>query len=803
MNEKPLSLSGTKIAMGTALMKTVYGVFAFLVYVAVVGLIGYSLWRTGGLPPLAFALLLFFLPVGAFHKFLHEVFVEDDNKVRWVKSEKEYLSYSIVRRLKNRSRVTMNDLVQSAIDSSTGKFLINQMGREQDEFKKKARLLVQAIGVTDVGEFIKTSYEAMKEWNRSRIDGGVILAVLFRDEAGFRAEMQECNLEIEDVLSILKWESLYRRIQKKIPFWSAQGLLKHFGGVGRSWVMGYTNELDRLTDDLSSKILWTAERQVRIHIEEQEQAMRIMEKSNLHDLLILGPVGVGKKTLVENLAYSLRKKERDKFSSYTRVLNLKASELLSGTSDPDKFLLSALKEAQAAGRFILVIQNLALILKSGGENVRGILSKFIKEKNVQLIGIISTEDYHGLVKNDPALDQYFEKLSVEEPTYEETMSILTEHEHRLGGEIGVRVTYKALKSLMRLCERYLPSKAFPGKAVSVLEDAILLAKEHKDDFVTEKHIKEIVSQKGNVDVREISKSDKEKVLNLEGEMKKRIIGQTKAIEALSGTLKRAALHLHEGNRPLGTFLFLGSTGIGKTHTAKVLADLYFGSPDAMIRLDMNEYSSPDSVKNITGGGGGSYLARQVHDKPFSLILLDEIEKADQSVLNVFLQVLDEGALIDHSGKKTDFRNTIIIATSNAGALMVRDAAKQGKDVGSDVFKQALIDHILKEGAFSPEFLNRFDETILFKPLSKEEAKKVAILMLDSIVKEMKKKRGIELRLESDVLDDLVEKGYSAEFGAREMRRTIVDTIENRLADYMLKNEVRRGEVIVLKKEDNN
>jgi len=170
-------------------------------------------------------------------------------------------------------------------------------------------------------------------------------------------------------------------------------------------------------------------------------------------------------------------------------------------------------------------------------------------------------------------------------------------------------------------------------------------------------------------------------------------------------------------------------------------------------------------------------------------------------LNLFLQILDEGLLIDHNGGKTDFRNTIIIATSNAGALFVRDAAIKGIKVDTNEFKQALIDHILKQGAFSPEFMNRFDEVILFNPLSREEAKQVAILMLDGIVREMKEKRGITLRLDEEVLNDLVEKGYSAEFGAREMRRTIVDTIENRLADYMLENEVKRGEEIVLKKDD--
>ncbi|MDP7247674.1 MAG: AAA family ATPase [Candidatus Peribacteraceae bacterium] len=801
MNQKPLDITGTHLATGRALMKILYGYIAFLVYVIIVALMGVMFWLTGGLPPLAIACALLFFPIVAFHMFLEQAFLRRGKKVRWNTHEAEHLSYALVRRFPDMSKITLLDLVQASITSPIGRFIVKEMGKDPDEFLKRATLLVEAAEVTDIEKFVKEGYKAMKEWGRSRIDSGVILALLFRDEQGFREELFESDLEFNDVLAILKWESFHRKFEDKVPFWSTKGLLRTFGGVGRSWVMGYTDELDRLTDDLSEHVLWSAERHVRIHEDEQKQAIRIINKSNLHDLLIMGPVGVGKKTLVENIAYSIRKHERDESKAYSRVLMLKTAELLSGTANPDAFLLHALNDAKKSGRFILVIQDLALMLKSGGENIRGILSKFIREKAVQLIGIISTEDYHSYLKNDPSLDQYFEKMIIEEPSEEETVYVLMEHTFRLQKEIGVQVTYSALKSIKRLSERYLAGMSFPGKAVSVLEDAMLLAKDKKDKFVKESHIREIISQKGRVDVTEMDKDDKKRVLNLGNSLRKRIVGQTRAIDALTGTLKRAALEIHEGTRPLGTFLFLGSTGIGKTHTAKILADEYFGSADSMIRLDMNEYSTPDSVAGITGGGDVSFLARQVHDKPFSLILMDEIEKAHLNVLNLFLQILDEGLLIDHSGGKTDFRNTIIIATSNAGALFVRDAAIKGTKVDTDEFKQSMIDHILKAGAFSPEFMNRFDEVILFNPLSKEEAKQVAILMLDSIVREMKEKRGITLKLDEEVLNDLVEKGYSAEFGAREMRRTIVDTIENRLADYMLENEVKRGEEIVLKKDE--
>ena len=261
-----------------------------------------------------------------------------------------------------------------------------------------------------------------------------------------------------------------------------------------------------------------------------------------------------------------------------------------------------------------------------------------------------------------------------------------------------------------------------------------------------------------------------------------------------------------GSAPLGTFLFLGPTGVGKTHTAKILAQEYFGSTDSLIRIDMNEYGTEDSVYGIIGDPNPtkesrSFLSKQVQDHPFSLILLDEIEKAHPKVLNVFLQILDEGHLADNRGVKTDFRNTIIIATSNAGALFIRDFVKEHRNESNADFKESLVDTILEQKIFSPEFINRFDEVILYYPMSIREAIKVALLMLQNIVSEVADTKGYNIQLEEDVVAEIVQHGYSVEFGAREMRRTIVDVIENFLADYLLQNDVKRGDSIKISLDD--
>jgi ATP-dependent Clp protease ATP-binding subunit ClpA len=309
--------------------------------------------------------------------------------------------------------------------------------------------------------------------------------------------------------------------------------------------------------------------------------------------------------------------------------------------------------------------------------------------------------------------------------------------------------------------------------------------------------------KANVNVQKLSTDEKQRLLSLEERLKRRIIGQEEAIGALVSVMKRAGADLHGGKKPLGTFLFLGPTGVGKTQTAKALAEEYFGSADRFVRVDLNEYSTPESVVSIAGGRDAQgvfrdgFLTKRVQDNPFSLILLDEIEKAHPHVLNLFLQILDEGALIDAQGTKTDFRNSIIVATSNAGALALRDTLKAEPEISRERLKTSLLDSILRDKIFTPEFVNRFDAVIVYHPLTSQQAALLAQLLLNDIVKDLRERKGIEIELTEEVLNAIAKRGYNPEFGAREMRRTVQETIENYLADYLLKHDVKRGEKILI------
>ena len=755
--------------------------------------------------PLIIALLLLGFGLYAFREFNKSVLFNDQLPEQRGRNLAHSLSADMVRQMSKEEELTTFALLRAAISTKRGSFFLSEIGISKSDFL--ARFESEINKQIDVTGFLVRARELSDELNEDRIDANILLYYFFQHGGPFTELLNEKDLSLDDLRKIIDWERFHYEWKRDMNTWTPEKLLKTFGSFGRGWVTGYTTELDRLTTDIGDDILRKGERKVVIQTDEIETINHVLGRSNQQNVLILGKAGVGKRTLIENVTFRMRQHEVKNALPYTNVRLLHSEMLLSGTSNPDQFLLSALEQAKNSGRFLLVIDNLSVLLKAQNNNLMNVLVKFLNAPNISLIAIADVQDYHVLVKKDPTLDNMFEKVYVNDANDSETMEVLMMHYFKLEQRSQMHITYKALKSVLNLSKRYIGSGGLPGKAVSVLEDSALAAARRKDTYVTETDIREMVSLKAHMNVQTLNEDEKEKLLNLEDILREHVIGQEESLHALVNTLKRAKLDISSSKKPLGTFLFLGPTGVGKTETAKMLAEHYFGSKESMIRMDMNEYSNESSVDQIVGAPGAGealsegFLARRVQDRPFSLILLDEIEKAHPKVLNLFLQILDEGTMTDSLGVSTDFRNTIIIATSNAGALFIRDFIKENQDMTKDEFKQELTDTILKQGTFSPEFINRFDEVILYYPLSKPNAKRVAILMLDSTIKDLQEKRGVTLRMEEGVLDLLVERGYSQEFGAREMRRVVTNLIENFIADYMLKHDVQRGDEIMIKTED--
>lgn len=800
MPQQTITLTGTRPFIARRLRLIFLSRFSAAAYVALLLFLSWQLQRAHDVRFPLLCILILFLFIHVISTYLQEILENDALPLPENAPIVDYLSSELTHALRKTSSVTSSDLLDASLRTTRGRFILEEMNITASHMRERcAKDIDDSIELLSFLDFAKSKLAALGE---TRIDANVVLWLCFLYVQSCKKVQEEADLSDEELLGIMHWESFHHRFRVRENPWDATTIMRN-SSMGRSWVMGYTDMLDQLTVEVPCEARVAGERSVVIHTDAIDAVLRSLTRSKGHNTLILGKVGVGKRSLVENTACALRAFEQQRHLSFTRALTLQTETLLSGVGNPDTFLLHALSRAQQSGRFVLVIRDLALLLRSANGNLKAVLLKCLQAQSIAIIGIADTQDYHALIKTDPLLDNLFEKIVVEDPSDEETMQVLMAHYFALEAR-NVRITYKALKSILDLTKRYLSTrKGLPGIAIDVMDDSVLRAREQADAFVREDHVRSIISLKSRVNVERMGQGEKERLLNLEETLKRKVIGQENAIRAVVSSLKRARMDLHDRRKPVGTFLFLGPTGVGKTQTAKALAEEYFGSSDAMIRLDMNEYSQPNSVFNIIGdaGSGEGFLAQRVQDKPFSLVLLDEIEKAHPAVLNLFLQILDEGFLNDSRGMRTDFRNTIIIATSNAGALFIRDFLKSHADIDKSQFKQALIETVLHEKQFAPEFINRFDEVVLFHPLSPEVTSQVASLMITEIVSDVQKRRGIAVKFGDDVIATVVERGYSVDFGAREMRRTITELIEDYLADYLLKHEVKRGEEIVIHKDD--
>jgi ATP-dependent Clp protease ATP-binding subunit ClpA len=372
---------------------------------------------------------------------------------------------------------------------------------------------------------------------------------------------------------------------------------------------------------------------------------------------------------------------------------------------------------------------------------------------------------------------------------------------------GVIMTYGAIKTAVELSKRYIPDRLLPGKAIDLLsETAVEVRRRGAGSVLRDEDVMEVITEKTGIPLTNINANEAEKLLQLEENLHSRVIGQEQAIKSVASAIRRVRVGMKMQNRPVGTFLFLGPTGVGKTELAKALAEVYYGDENAMIRLDMSEYQTVSSVEKLIGysssdsgdTGSGGILTEAVKHKPFSLILLDELEKANKNVLNVFLQVFDDGRLTDNLGRTVDFTNCIIIATSNAGSAATRKIFVDEKTDNARIFE--MIEPYLLQ-FFAPEFLNRFTDKIIFRSLTQQDLSSIARLQIKNLAARLDKAQGIKIDISEDAISYLVDAGYSAEYGARYLQRTMQEKLENLIAVKFLKGDIKRGQTFRIEAED--
>ncbi len=534
-----------------------------------------------------------------------------------------------------------------------------------------------------------------------------------------------------------------------------------------------------------------------------------------------------------------------------------------------------LNEVMANDNILLFIDEIHTIIGAGGAegalDASNIMKPFLSRGEIQVIGATTVDEYRKHIEKDPALERRFQPVMVEQPTQEETVAILEGLRESYEKHHGVSISEEALAASVTLSERYVNDRFLPDKAIDLMDESCArrqlqgakfskkvkqfqemkaeletkleaalqtgdfdrakwinhsleevtadLAKEEKKAgrsrskiVVTEEDIAETVSTWTGVPVSRISGSEGKHLLKLEKQLHERVIGQDDAVTAIAKAIRRGRAGLKDPRRPIGSFLFLGPTGVGKTELSKAVAEAVFGSEQSMIRVDMSEYMEKHSVSKLVGSppgyvgyDEGGQLSEKVRRHPYSVILFDEIEKAHPDVFNILLQVLDEGHITDSQGRKVDFKNTILIMTSNAGASNIVEPKHLGFGAGNDEQENynRMKGNVMEEvrHLFKPEFLNRIDATIVFHSLTKEEVASIVTLLFKDLQKRAKEQMDITIRVRPEVRDEIAKAGFDQKYGARPLRREIQNRVEDALAEEILSGKVKAGDTVTIALKD--
>jgi ATP-dependent Clp protease ATP-binding subunit ClpC len=598
------------------------------------------------------------------------------------------------------------------------------------------------------------------------------------------------KLKVEEVGQVLNWlERHLGYLDQPKPF---------FGGIGRDWASGFTPTLEHFGQNISRMVeLSGGAHYFLAHNDLLDGIASNLTRGN--GVALVGLDGTGKSTLVEGLAQQLLEGKRPSLRYY-QIISLNASLILSYSGQQlEKLMLTLFGEAIAAGNIILYLDDAQLFFNSGvgSFDMSQILLPVLKNRNVKIVASFTPTDWQMLQAQRSAVANGFTAITIAEPGQNDTYTIIEDAAVGLENRYHMLISFEAVREAYRLSGQFMQEQAYPGKAINLLEQAIPYA---GGNALTAEAVQMAIEKTKGVKVSSAAAPEADMLLHLEDRIHERMINQKRAVNVVAAALRRGRAGVSSPKRPVGSFLFLGPTGVGKTELARSLAAVYFGNEQQMIRLDMSEFQRPEDVSRLlaTGGQNDKSLLLAIRQQPFSVVLLDEIEKAHPNILNLLLQMLDEGQLTDEQGRPASFRSSIIIATSNAGAADIAGRVREGGSL--EDFERPLLDKLISAGQFKPELVNRFDEVVLFRPLNEEELAQVAQVMLRG-VNETLSAQQITVQLTPEALKQIVHQGYDPEFGARPMRRIIQKTVENAVAVKILRKEAQPGSTIALDVND--
>lgn len=554
---------------------------------------------------------------------------------------------------------------------------------------------------------------------------------------------------------------------------------------------------------------------------EIKRVVNILCRRTKNNPALIGEPGVGKTAIVEGLSQRIVSGDVPEPLRNKRVVSLDMAAIVAGTKYRGEFeermrkIINEIRRQQ--GEIILFVDEFHNIVHAGAAegaiDAASIFKPALARGELQCIGATTFDDYRKYIEKDAALERRFQPIHVNEPTLEETKNILKGIRHRYEEHHKVKVTDEAVEAAVELADKYITGRFLPDKAIDLMDEAsakVRLEEGREDKEVTPEDVAQIVSIWTGIPVTRLAQSEAEKFLHIEEAIHQRIVDQDEAVRAVAEALRRSRAGLKDRRKPIGSFLFLGPTGVGKTELARALAEYLFGTEDALVKLDMSEYMEKHTVSRMVGAPPGyvgyeegGQLTEKVRRHPYSVVLFDEIEKAHPDVFNILLQIMDDGRLTDAQGRVVDFRHVIIILTSNLGTAgaLAKPFGFRLDDQPITVYeemKKRLLEEVKKN--FRPEFLNRLDDVVVFHPLEPEHIRKIVDLMIDRIGKEIKSKK-LYLVLTDSAKDLLARKGFDPSFGARPLRRTIQHMVENPLSEKILEGEFQEGDTVVIDCDD--
>ena len=593
-----------------------------------------------------------------------------------------------------------------------------------------------------------------------------------------------------------------------------------------------TKTLDQYSRDLTEAASKSQLDPVIGRERELHRVIQILSRRTKNNPILIGEPGVGKTAVAEALACRMIGGDVPEPLRNKRLVALDLPSMLAGTKyrgDFEERVKAVIREVQKAGDVILFVDEMHTIIGAGAAegaiDAANILKPALGRGLIQMIGATTMDEYRKHIEKDAALERRFQPVTVAEPSREESVSILQGIRGRYESHHGLPITDGAVAAAVELSARYINDRFLPDKAIDLMDEAASRVRMGSDDRreVTAADVAAVVSGWTGIPVEELTRGESERLAGLEEIIHRRLVGQEEAVRAVCRAIRLGRVGLGDPARPVGSFLFLGPTGVGKTELCRALAEAVYGDENAIIRVDMSEFMEKHTVSRLVGAPPGyvgheegGYLTDRVRRKPWSVVLFDEVEKAHGDVLNLLLQILEDGVLTDGQSRKTDFRNTVVVMTSNVGARTISAGGRRlgfsGREDTAETRYEDIRRRVMAEArqTFRPEFLNRVDDVVVFRPLEEAELRAIAVGMAEKTCARLLRK-GVELQMTPEALDSLAARGFDPAYGARPLRRVLRQRIEDPLAEMLLREEivpgdrvrafVREGEVVLEKVDE--